>query len=130
VTWRCSECGRSRSAAEKLRERRGLGALRRGAVTCSPECAARRDQRRLDETARARRGLTPPRGDEWRCAVCGCDTDAMIRRRRRRGLALVFRVSLTTCGPVCQRARAKAIALERQRRFLQAERRCRRTDVR
>jgi hypothetical protein len=115
--WRCSECGRSWNAAEKLRKRRGLVGLRLGAVTCSPECAARRDQRRLDETARARRALTPPRGDEWRCAVCGCDTDAMIRRRRRRGLALVFRISLTTCSPECQRKRAEAIARERERRF-------------
>jgi hypothetical protein len=92
-------------------------------VTCSPECAARRDQRRLDETRRARRALTPPRGDEWRCAGCGCDMETAIERRRRRGLSLLFRVSLTTCGPACQRARTKAIDLERQRRFLRAERR-------
>jgi hypothetical protein len=117
TTWRCSECGRSREATEKLRERRGLAALRRVAVTCSPECAARRDQRRLDETRRARRALTPPRGEEWRCAVCGCDTDTMIRRRRRRGFGLVFRISLRTCSPECQRKRAEVIARERERRF-------------
>jgi hypothetical protein len=117
TTWRCSECGRSREATEKLRERRGLAVLRRAAVTCSPECAARREQRRLDETQRARRALTPPRGEEWRCASCGCDTETMIARRRRRGLALVFRISLTTCSPECQRKRAEAIARERERRF-------------
>jgi hypothetical protein len=117
TSWYCSECGRSRGATEKLRERRGLGTLRRAAVTCSPECAARRDQRRLDETRRARRALTPPRGDEWRCAVCGCDTDTMIQRRRRRGLALVFRISLTTCSPECQRKREHVIARERRRPF-------------
>jgi hypothetical protein len=115
--WHCSECGRSRAATETRRERHGLGALRRGAVTCSPECAARRIQRRFDEDKRVRRALTPPRGDEWRCAGCGCDTETMIARRNRRGFGLVFRISLTTCSPECQRKRAELIARERDRRF-------------
>jgi hypothetical protein len=97
------------------------GSARRVAVTCSPECAARRDQRRLDETRRARRALTPPRGDDWRCAVCGCDSDTMIARRRRRGFALVFRISLTTCSPECQRRRTEMIERERRRPFSRGE---------
>jgi hypothetical protein len=121
TAWRCSECARSHAATEKLRNRRGLAALRRAAVTCSPECATRRDQRRLDETRRARRALTPPRGDDWRCAVCGCDTETMIARRRRRGMGLVFRISLTTCSPACQRKRAEMIERERRRPFRRAE---------
>jgi hypothetical protein len=118
--WRCSECGRSRAATEKLRERRGLAVLRRGAVTCSPECAARRTERREEEDRRARLALTPPRGAAWRCAGCGCDMEAMIARLWRRGLGLVFRISLTTCSTECQRKRAKVIARVRDRRFHRA----------
>jgi hypothetical protein len=45
----------------------------------------------------------------------------MIARRRRRGFALVFRISLTTCSPECQRRRTEMIERERRRPFSRGE---------
>jgi hypothetical protein len=112
--WRCASCGCSWAAAWRARERRGLPLLHFGAVTCSPECATKRDLWRRNARTEARAAATP-KGAAWRCAICGCDRETMRARRKRLGLGPAPKAK--TCGPQCSAKRDEVVRRERARRI-------------
>jgi hypothetical protein len=112
--WRCSECRCSWDEAAAARKRRRLPLLHFGAVTCSPECARKRDLWRRNARTEARAAATP-REAQWRCAICGCDREAMWARRKRLGLGPAPKAK--TCGPRCSAKRDELVRRERARRI-------------